>query len=66
MRVLLLAAELGEEPVADVLGRLLREGAVPDDQAVRNALAGPPSGPPQLARFEPQLHDYDELLEVGT
>ena len=66
VRVLLLAAELGEEPVADVLGRLLREGAVPDDQAVRHALAGPPSGPPELARFEPQLHDYDELLEVGT
>ena len=66
VRILALAAELGEESVADVLGRLLREGVTPHDDLVRDQLAAPTSAPPTLASFEPQLRDYDELLGVAT
>jgi transposase len=66
VRILALAAERGEEPVAEVLGRLLREGELPDEQAVRKQLAAPADSPPALACFEPHLRDYDQLLEVGT
>jgi hypothetical protein len=66
VRVLALAAELGEDPVASALGALLRDGEVPTDEAVRTRVAAPASASPALARFEPQLHDYDQLLEVAT
>jgi len=61
-----LAAELGEEPVADALGTLLRERVMPHDDAVRERVARPVTGTPTLACFEPQLREYDQLLEVGT
>lgn len=66
VRVLALAAELGEDPVAEILGRLLREGDLPHENAVREQLATPTTSPPTLACFEPHLRDYDQLLEVGT
>lgn len=66
VRVLALAAELGEEPVAAVLGKLLRDGEAPHDDAVRAQLAAPTTSPPPLACFAPELRDYDQLLEVGT
>lgn len=66
VRVLAVAAEVGEDPVADVLGTLLREGAVPDENTVRDRLTAPAAARPALARFEPELRDYDQLLEVGA
>ena len=66
VRVLAMAAELGEDPVADVLGALLREGILPEDDAVRERIAAPSNGTPVMACFEPQLTAYDQLLEVGT
>lgn len=66
VRVLAIAAELGEEPVAMALGALLREGVPPHDDAVRERMAAPTTGTPALACFKPQLSDYDQLLEVGT
>jgi hypothetical protein len=66
VRVLALAAEAGEEPVAFVLGQLLRDDEVPGDTLVRERLAMPVTSPPALASFAPELRDYDQLLEVGT
>lgn len=66
VRVLALAAEMGEAPVADVLGQLLREGEAPLDNSVRERLTAPTALPPPLACFAPELHDYDQLLEAGT
>ena len=34
--------------------------------SVRAQLAAPTNSPPLLACFEPELRDYDQLLEVGT
>jgi transposase InsO family protein len=66
VRVLALAAESGEEPVAAALGQLLRANHVPSETSVRERLATPLTSPPALASFAPELHDYDQLLEVGT
>lgn len=66
VRVLALAAESGEEPVAAVLGQLLREEELPADTLVRTRLATPVNSPPAMASFAPELSDYDQLLEVGT
>lgn len=66
MRVLAVAAECGEDPVAAVLGQLLRDDELPCDTLVRDRLAAPVTSPPALATFTPELSDYDQLLEVGT
>jgi hypothetical protein len=66
VRVLALAAESGEDPVAAVLGQLLRDNELPTAPLVRDRLATPVNSPPALASFAPELSDYDQLLEVGT
>lgn len=66
VRLLAVAAEVGEDAVASALGSLIREGVTPGDDAVRERIAAPVTGTPKLASFEPQLTDYDHLLGVGT
>lgn len=67
VRILGLAAEVGEVVVADALGHILREGELPHEDAVREKIQMPKDVSPRaaLACFEPELHGYDELLEVA-
>ncbi len=68
LRLLQLATEHGEDPVAERLGALLRQGEPPLADAVEAQLREPaPSSPTTLAAFTPELGDYDALLtEVAS
>jgi hypothetical protein len=68
LRILQLAAELGEDRVAEVLGAGLRAGAVPAVAAIEAALRQPePIRPVELPPFVPDLSVYDQLiLEVAS
>ncbi len=68
LRILQLAAELGEDRVAEVLGAGLRAGAVPAAAAIEAALRQPePVRPAELPAFLPDLGIYDRLiLEVAS
>ena len=68
LRILQLAAELGEDRVPEVLGAGLRAGAVPAVAAIEAALRQPePIRPVELPPFVPDLSVYDQLiLEVAS
>ena len=63
-----LAYDLGEQAVADAIGRLLRDGAAPMPEAVKARLAEPVTPVPDLiAAFIPNLAVYDALItEVAS
>jgi transposase len=60
VRILALAAELGEAPVAETLSALLREGVEPSADLVR-ARQQLPEAPSLLTAFTPELASYDLL-----
>ena len=60
VQVLALAAELGETPVAAVLGALLRETLDPTPERIRTRLQTS-AEPKILAAFVPELASYDQL-----
>jgi hypothetical protein len=66
VRILAMAAECGEDEVANVLGGLLREDVLPTEDGVRERLAQPAEAQPSMARFVPEIASYDQLLEVGS
>ena len=63
LQVLLLAAEAGVEPVAAVLGALLRTNQPPLEDAVRARLQTP-AEPASLAPMVPNLKHYDWLRQA--
>jgi hypothetical protein len=60
VRILAVAAELGETPVAEALSALLREGVEPSAERIR-ARQQLPATPSLLAAFTPELASYDLL-----
>ena len=68
LRLLALAAELGEDPVADQLGSALRNGEVPLADVIELRLRQPVAAEPtKLAPFIPELGSYDVLIaEVAS
>jgi transposase len=67
VELLTLAATLGEDEVAAVLGASLRGGETPRPGIVTAALArtrGEPPVPPELPVLTPELVAYDRLLEM--
>lgn len=68
LRLLQMAAEFGEDRVADALGRALRQGQLPRADVIEAGLREPsPGGVTQLAAFTPDLSAYDRLLsEVAS
>jgi len=68
LRLLQLAAELGEDRLADAIGAALRAGELPLADAMETQLREPaPAAPAALAAFTPELASYDALLtEVAS
>lgn len=68
LRLLQLAAEFGEDCVADRIGALLRAGALPLADVIEPQLREPgPAAPAALAAFTPELASYDALIaEVAS
>lgn len=68
LRVLQLAAEFGEDRVADGLGGLLRQGETPLAEVLEPQLRAPgPAVPAALVAFTPELASYDALItEVAS
>ena len=68
LRLLQLAAEFGEDRVGEVLGAVLRQGALPGAAVIELALRAPvPALPPEIAAFIPDLSPYDGLIaEVAS
>jgi transposase len=65
LKLLALAADIGEDPVSDALGAALREGDLPDAAILKTRLSAPtPAEPASLAAFQPDLTDYDQLLSA--
>jgi transposase len=63
VRVLALAADVGETAVAAALSVLLREGEIPGVEQIRARLQAP-AEPATLAAFTPELTSYDQLHRV--
>jgi len=65
LRLLHLAAATTESDVETALECLLEEGELPTSMAVRGLVIvdAAPGPVPELARFEPSLDEYDELLD---
>ena len=68
LRLLHLAAEFGEDRVADLLGTVLRRGELPQAEVIELGLREPdPVRPVQIAAFLPDLAAYDSLIaEVAS
>ena len=68
LRLLALAAELGEDRLAAAIGAALRAGELPLADALETQLREPaPAAPAALAVFTPELASYDALLtEVAS
>lgn len=68
LRLLQLAAELGEDPVAERIGAALRAGELPVADVIESQLREPArAAPAALAAFTPELLSYDALLaEVAS
>lgn len=68
LRLLHLAAEFGEDRVADLLGTVLRQGGLPEAAVIELGLREPaPVRPVQIAAFLPDLAVYDCLIaEVAS
>lgn len=68
LRLLQLAAELGEDAVAERIGAALRAGELPLADVIEAQLREPgPAAPAALAAFTPELASYDALLaEVAS
>jgi hypothetical protein len=68
LRLLQLAADFGEDRVADSLGALLRAGELPLADVVEVQLRDPiPATPLALTVFTPELGSYDALItEVAS
>lgn len=68
LRLLQLAAELGEERVAEVLGAVLRQGELPLPERIAVSLRESRPGPATaLVAFTPELSSYDRLItEVAS
>lgn len=68
LRLLQVAAEFGEDRVADALGRALRQGELPLADLIEAGLREPSPGcVTKLAAFTPDLSAYDSLLtEVAS
>ncbi len=64
LRVLKLAAETLETGVASALEKLLADGQVPDGEQVKQLVAPTPIACPTVAVSEPEIKEYDELLEA--
>jgi hypothetical protein len=63
LRLLELAAEFGEDRVADGIGSLLRQGELPLADVIEVGLRDPvPLQPQSLAPFIPDLSSYDALI----
>ena len=63
LRLLELAHKLGEDAVATVLGAFLREGRLPDPDAVKARLVQPAPSLVAILPFVPSLRGYDALLK---
>jgi hypothetical protein len=63
LRLLELAHQLGEDAVAAVLGAFLREGGLPDPDAVKARLVQPAPSRVAILPFVPSLRGYDALLK---
>ena len=63
LRLLELAHKLGEDAVATVLGAFLREGCLPDPDAVKARLVQPAPSLVAILPFVPSLRGYDALLK---
>ena len=68
LRLLQLAAEYGEDRVADALGTVLRQGELPMADVIELGLRTPvPVRPEEIAPFTPDLGAYDSLIaEVAS
>lgn len=68
LRLLQLAAEFGEDRVADCLGAVLRAGERPLADVIEGHLREPAPAPvAAIAAFTPELASYDALLtEVAS
>ena len=68
LRLLALAAELGEDRIADQIGAALRAGEVPSVALIEPRLRAPVAAEPvRLAAFVPELTSYDTLIaEVAS
>lgn len=66
LRILKLAAETLETAVAAELEKILAEGAVPSSEALREKVDPRPPVRPEVNVFEPNLADYDALLEEAA
>ena len=63
LRLLQLAAEFGEDRLADAIGAALRAGELPLADVMETQLREPgPAGPAALAAFIPELASYDALI----
>jgi hypothetical protein len=63
LRLLQLAAEFGEDRVADGLGAVLRQGELPLADVVEVGLRDPaPLQPQSIEPFIPDLSSYDALI----
>lgn len=66
LRILKLAAETLESSVAAELEKVLAEGAVPSSEALRKAVDPRPPARPEVNVSEPDLTNYDALLEEAA
>ena len=68
LRLLQLAAELGEDRVGEALGAILRQGGLPMAAVIELGLRAPVETlPPEIAAFIPDLSPYDGLIaEVAS
>jgi hypothetical protein len=68
LRLLVLAAEFGEDTVGDQLGAALRNGELPLADVIEPQLRLPaPAEPAHIAPFTPELESYDALItEVAS
>jgi hypothetical protein len=62
LQLLELAANHGENEVADLLGACLRAGEVPQPERIEVGLKTESPAPADLAPFVPDLKTYDSLL----
>ena len=63
LRLLKLAAETLETDVASALEKLLAEGQVPDSERVKQVVAPTLIACPNVAVSEPEIREYDDLLQ---
>jgi transposase len=66
LRLLKLAADTLEADVASALEKLLAEGQVPESERVKQLVAPTPIACPTVAVSEPEIKEYDGLLQEAV